>query len=525
LKTQKEYYLTYNYLEATVADYRLFAIILIDFKSTDSFIDSPGKASAIKHLVREHIRELLPSNVELVERQNASGFFALFLSVADAIQFAQDLQTSNPVVKVLFRTLIGVGDIISKSGSLEGEVCTVLQAISRKVPFDEIWFIESAYQTLQKEELPWEEIGVITLSAEMVSSTCYRLVLESQCFLPSTLKSTIAKDYHVVIDAKSEIDFRIKNNRHIIFLGFDYGTELNQIVSKLPGSIPSNQMWLVVNKLPQTDRENWLGQNRNLLIASDEAFQSALFDISQDDGEQQGNPESTMALTGNNITDSSISLIGLALPMVPMGQIIQGYSFDLLFDGSWGFSKNAQLRIEVTLNKQQVIPLKEGCILNSRPMEVNKPYPLGNGAMIKTNLQTYRFISGVGTHYVGIILGPDTRKMPLKVGDRIELGRQPSFPGFALPDRGGNDRISWMQGPSAEKAIANKLTLDRALTGRHHVVISQVEPFRYSISSMHDKLPSYLLRNNQAKLAKVRAETSILKEGILIVGTHILRIG
>ena len=140
-------------------------------------------------------------------------------------------------------------------------------------------------------------------------------------------------------------------------------------------------------------------------------------------------------------------------------------------------------------------------------------------------MQTYRFISGVGSPYVGIILGPSTRSMPMKVGDRIELGRQPAFPGFALPDRGGSEQIAWMQGPHAEGAKKNGLTLDRALTGRHHVVVSQVAPFRFSVSSMHEKLPSYLLRSNQTKLSKIKGVTSVIKEGILIVGTHILRIG
>ena len=34
--------------------------------------------------------------------------------------------------------------------------------------------------------------------------------------------------------------------------------------------------------------------------------------------------------------------------------------------------------------------------------------------------------------------------MNVNVGERVELGREPNFPGFTLPDRGGLERIKWL---------------------------------------------------------------------------------
>ena len=71
---------------------RLYAVVLIDYQSSDPFLNTPGKIAAIKQLVREHLRELIPTNADLVGRADHSGFYGLFLSVASAIQFSEKLQ-------------------------------------------------------------------------------------------------------------------------------------------------------------------------------------------------------------------------------------------------------------------------------------------------------------------------------------------------------------------------------------------------------------------------------------------------
>ena len=438
--------------------------------------------------------------------------------------FCQQLQEADAPLQVRFKSLIGVGDASSTGGTLEGEVCSLLQLISRKVPFGETWFVESTYHAMSKDEVPWDEVGIIRLADEGLSETCYRLVTLEQCFIPSALRNAIQKDHHVVVDKDFQSDLNFKKNRHVILSGFDYGPELNRLVSRIPASIPSNQLWLRAESLSMKDRKHWNSQNRNLLIATEDAFLTAMLAVNQTGGELSLSPDATMAFNDGNISETSLSLIGLALPITPLAQIIAGYSFDLLFDGSWGFSDDPQMRIEVNNEGQQITAFVEGCIFNSRPMEVRKSYNLGKGAIFKTPaLQTYRYLSGVGGPYFGVVLGPSIKSIPLKVGDKIELGRQPAFPGFPLPDRGGAERISWMRGPAAERASNSGLTLDRALTGRHQAAVTLIAPFRFSVSPMHDKLPTYLLKSDQGKLVKLRNETTLLKEGVVIVGTHIVR--
>ena len=56
-----------------------------------------------------------------------------------------------------------------------------------------IGLLNQTFLAMHKDELPWEEIGVVTLADEAISTTCYRLVNTDQCFLPSALQSVIKK--------------------------------------------------------------------------------------------------------------------------------------------------------------------------------------------------------------------------------------------------------------------------------------------------------------------------------------------
>ena len=114
--------------------------------------------------------------------------------------------------------------------------------------------------------------------------------------------------------------------------------------------------------------------------------------------------------------------------------------------------------------------------------------------------------------------------MAVSVGDRIELGRQPTGGGFSLPDRGGTERIQWGNSPQAEKAKETQLSLDRALTGRHHGVLTVEAAGRFVIAPLHDKLPTYVLPQASNRLQRVTNEVRLRDEGLIIVGTNVLRV-
>ena len=93
-----------------------------------------------------------------------------------------------------------------------------------------------------------------------------------------------------------------------------------------------------------------------------------------------------------------------------------------------------------------------------------------------------------------------------------------------MPDRGGSDRIQWGQSVQAESAKKNKLTLDRALTGRQHVSLTVQSVGRFVIAPLHDKLPTFVLPTSSQRLQRVAGELLIKDEGLLIVGTNVIRV-
>ena len=101
------------------------------------------------------------------------------------------------------------------------------------------------------------------------------------------------------------------------------------------------------------------------------------------------------------------------------------------------------------------------------------------------------------------------------------MGRSPSGNGFELVDRGGSDRIRWLQSPQTEKAKAQGLTLDRTLIGRQHTMINIVRRDLVVVSPIHNRLPTFVIPKGKSKLERVTKE-QVLKFGdILVVGTYV----
>ena len=152
----------------------------------------------------------------------------------------------------------------------------------------------------------------------------------------------------------------------------------------------------------------------------------------------------TLFLDPVKLSSGEVSIFGVALPQVPMARTIDGYTLDLLTDGAWGYGveEDVTVRVSITVNGHFISALKPGCRLNSRDMEVGKSYPLGNGTRLTIGRVVHRYIANVGKPYCGLFLGHATKRMAVSVGDRIELGRQPTGGGFSLPDRGGTEKFN-----------------------------------------------------------------------------------
>ena len=74
-----------------------------------------------------------------------------------------------------------------------------------------------------------------------------------------------------------------------------------------------------------------IGTNEGFLVAINNALEAKDFD---------DNKTNTLTLDFSSLGDVSLEVIGVALPAVPLVNLIGAYSIDLLADGSWGYNKS-----------------------------------------------------------------------------------------------------------------------------------------------------------------------------------------
>ena len=225
----------------------------------------------------------------------------------------------------------------------------------------------------------------------------------------------------------------------------------------------------------------------------------------------------------DTLGDVTLGLVGIALPKVPMAGMIDGYSIDLLPDGSWGYApSSAVVQLTMSVSGIQITPLKPGVLVNSVGGVPGTAIELEAGSIFRVRDGMYRYMDEVGSLYKGIVIGNASTQNQYNKGDEVVIGREPGDAGFQLPNRGGTDRIRWIHGAKSEGAKKKNFTFDIALTGRQHTKLSVIEKNKYVITPLSDKVPTFLIRNGKNRLERILNEAEVVFGDLVIVGTHVL---
>jgi len=104
-------------------------------------------------------------------------------------------------------------------------------------------------------------------------------------------------------------------------------------------------------------------------------------------------------------------------------------------------------------------------------------------------------------------------------GAQTVFGRDPGYPGFALPDRRGNDNLRWCAGARAARARESGFTLDKALAGRRQCSLVG-SPSGVVVVSEHDRCPTYLL--DGGALVTVQEPRAVVAGDHIIAGTSVI---
>ena len=304
----------------------------------------------------------------------------------------------------------------------------------------------------------------------------------------------------------------------VLLEGFTPGSqELSDAMSALPVLNPAS-LWLSTYNIAAVDRGAWTESGRGLVIGTPDAVETAINDAQKVVARTTGSD--TIVLDIGMAADMELIMCGLALPAVPLSDVVASYFYDLLSDGRWmNNSDRAVLRVEVNATVS-VRAMSPGVSIDGRSLSSGETAELHHGASIRTPAGFMQFRK-VGQGYAGVLLSDTDMRLGVMAGQTAELGREPNHPGLAFPDRRGQDNIRWCSGPRAARARAGGFTLDRALAGRRQAAV-QLNGDAIAVTTLHQRCPTYIVKANSQVMTRVDGTSAAVMSDILVCGTTVI---
>jgi len=451
----------------------------------------------LRHLITHHeswTREVCEPLGGRLIKSLGDAFITLFGSATDALRASLKLAEEGlPGTTFSLRASVATGDVEEIDGDAFGEATNIAARLSAMTPGGQVWFTESTRRCANLAEIPWEPAGVFSFKGIPEPTPCFLAPTPSLCVLPEPIILAARSGSLVRVRPGRSIP-RLSPSAVILFEGFTPGDpELTATLAALPVLDPA-QLWMNVYTIPPVDRRRWTEAGRGLIIGKPAALESVLA------AERTAWPDdpgkATVFLDAGSETAVDLVLAGVALPSVPLGGVVSGYSYDLLSDGRWvNASPRALLRVDVSGEGVFVDVLAQGISISGRTLPPGSRQKLSAEAVIISPAGEIRFRVPRSGPYVGLLEGDSSIRLAVGYGELAELGRNPNHPGIALPDRGGQSNLRWCSGPRAERTRAAGFTLDRALVGRRQASVGVDRNGQMTVSALHHRLATYLYRD------------------------------
>ena len=492
------------------------------------FTDLAGYTARVSRSDREGLRKILEEHETMVRpiverfdgrivKNIGDAFLCVFDSATDALRASLDIvhhvHTSG---QQSIRISMTTGDVEEIDGDVFGESVNLSARINSKAPGGEIWFGEGTRQCMNDAEIAWESVGRFRFKGIPGEQECYRAVPEHQCHLPDRVGAA-AKVGNLVRFRRGARPPLLPPDPVIIFEGFESGTqELEQAVGALPVLNPAS-LFLAAYNVATQDRHTWTDTGRGLVVGTPEAIESAIQETLKAVTQRSGSD--TIVLDVASHADMELVICGLALPAVPLSDVVASYSYDLLPDGRWvNRSDRSILRVEVRPDAVLLHALAPGVSMGGRGLRSGEAVTMGKRDEISTPTGTIIFVA-TDRGYAGALLADTEMRLGVVSGQTAELGREPNHPGLAFPDRRGQDNIRWCSGARAARARAGGFTLDRALAGRRQCAIQLVGE-SIQLAPLHARCPTYVLRDGQ--LTRAEQPMHVEMGDMVIAGTTVV---
>jgi len=482
---------------------------------------------------REGLRNLLAMHQRYVEpvltgrggrivKNIGDSFMALFDSATDAIRACMDLVEAHDAARgsdVSFRAGVATGDVEETDNDAFGEPVNLAARIIARTPTGEVWFAPATWHCINQAEIPYEPAGRHTLKGIPWEVEVFRAVPLNQSWLPDALVAA-ARSRQLVFWKAGDPVPTLPPNSQLVLEGFRPGSPaLTEAVDRLPLLEPS-RLWMSTYNISPADRYEWIRNGRGLVIGTPAAVRTVVQQQVQAASRSVGSD--TIILDTAHASVLDLVVAGLALPAVPLSEVVAGYSYDLAPDGRWlNHSERALVRVDVSTAGATVAALAPGVTINHQPAAIAAPVMLTADTTVQTPAGTLRFVALGGQEgYIGALVGDSQVRLGVGAGQQVEFGREPNHPGLLLPDRNTQENIRWLAGARATRARERGFTLDKVLTGRHHAAL-QATLRTIDVIPLHETCPTYLV-NGQHQVTRLAGTTPASVGDILLLGTMVI---
>ena len=490
------------------------------------FTDLANYTASVGRSDREGMHQLIAAHKRMVTpiltarggeiiKSLGDSFLVLFPAATDAVRAGIELVESiNGTSGFHIRVAMATGDIEAISGDAFGEVVNLSHRILSRTPVGEVWLAESTLLCMNEAEVSWESVGRYTLKGIPREIGIQRAVPRDRALLPEPVLQAIRTD-RMVRYTRGAPPPRLLPQPIILLEGFAAGSRaLEDAVDALPVVDPAS-LWLVAYTLPASDRSAWERAGRGIVISTSDALDEAIQETRRRLAYTSGSD--TLILDTQASAAYELVLCGLALPTVPMSEVVAGYTYDLLADGHWvNRSDRAIARIDVSPGHITLTAQVSGLRVEGRQLEPGRASALSGGEVIRTPSGSIRFMLLAEGPYQALLLGSSHQRIGVCNEQTTEIGREPHHPGLSLPDRRGQNNIRWCPGFRAARARESGFTMDRALAGRRQAAV-RLEDGSATLIGIHERCPTYVLDENI--LVQLHDPRPILPSEVIVTGT------
>jgi hypothetical protein len=497
------------------------------------FTDLAGFTEMVGNTDREGLRRILADHEELVSpivrrhqgrvvKNLGDSFLCLFDAATEALRAGLDIL--DLVASTGARGLrlgLATGDVEEIDGDVFGETVNLAHRILSRTPEAECWFSLATRICMNGKEIPWEPVARLELKGIAGEVEVFRAVPAHRCWLPEPVLNAVRRGRLVRVRRGSIPGIIPPPDPVVLLEGFTHNSpELHQVLESLPVLDPAS-LWLATWLVPPAERHTWLETGRGLVVGTPQGIERAIIESSRTGSKTTGSD--TIIIDPGGTADFVLTISGLALPAVPLSEVVESYTYDLGVDGRWvNRADRPMLRVEVVPDGARAHITAAGVSVDGRGRALDDVIELVDGTRIDTGhgVHVFRALDG---EYAGVVLADSNMRLAVSGGQVAEVGREPAHPGLMFIDRRGNANIRWCSGARAAKAKAGGFTMDRALAGRRQASVA-LENGDLVVTPLHERCTTWRMARDQGPLQRVADRTIVEPGDHLVVGTWVVGI-